>query len=61
MLPIQVLLSGITAGSVYAIVALGFVLIYKGTKVIHFGLGEQVTLGAYLVIIGQLSEIGVHS
>lgn len=54
MLPIQVLLSGITAGSVYAIVALGFVLIYKGTKVIHFGLGEQVTLGAYLVIIGQL-------
>ena len=54
MLPIQVLLSGITAGSVYAIVALSFVLIYKGTKVIHFGLGEQVTLGAYLVIIGQL-------
>jgi len=54
MLAIQVLLSGITAGSIYAIVALGFVLIYKGTKVIHFGLGEQVTLGAYLVIIGQL-------
>ncbi len=54
MLAIQVLLSGITAGSIYAIVALGFVLIYKGTKVIHFGLGEQVTLGAYLVIIAQL-------
>jgi branched-subunit amino acid ABC-type transport system permease component len=28
LLPIQVVLSGITAGSVYAIVALGFVLIY---------------------------------
>jgi len=54
MLPIQILLSGVTAGSIYAIVALGFVLIYKGTKVIHFGLGEQVTLGAYIVIIGQL-------
>jgi branched-chain amino acid transport system permease protein len=54
MLLIQILLSGITAGSIYAIVALGFVLIYKGTRVIHFGLGEQVTLGAYFVIIAQL-------
>jgi branched-chain amino acid transport system permease protein len=50
----QIILSGITAGSVYALVALGFVLIYKGTHVIHFGLGEQVALGAYLVIIIQL-------
>jgi branched-chain amino acid transport system permease protein len=54
MLAIQVLLSGITSGSIYAIVALGFVLIYKGTRVVHFGLGEQVTLGAYLVVIGEL-------
>jgi branched-chain amino acid transport system permease protein len=54
MLAVQVLLSGVTSGSIYAIVALGFVLIYKGTRVVHFGLGEQVTLGAYLVIIGEL-------
>jgi branched-chain amino acid transport system permease protein len=54
MLLAQIILSGITAGAVYALVALGFVLIYKGTHVIHFGLGEQVTLGAYLVIILQL-------
>ena len=54
MLLPQIILSGITAGAVYALVALGFVLIYKGTHVIHFGLGEQVALGAYLVIILQL-------
>src|SRR5215204_3119142 len=54
MLLAQVLLSGITAGAVYGLVALGFVLIYKGTHVIHFGLGEQVALGAYLVILIQL-------
>jgi branched-chain amino acid transport system permease protein len=54
MLIPQIILSGITAGSVYALVALGFVLIYKGTHVIHFGLGGQVALGAYLVIIIQL-------
>jgi branched-subunit amino acid ABC-type transport system permease component len=33
--------------------ALGFVLNHKGTKVSQFGLGEQLTLGGYLVIIGQ--------
>jgi branched-chain amino acid transport system permease protein len=54
MLLPQLILSGMTAGAVYALVALGFVLIYKGTHVIHFGLGEQVALGAYLVIIFQL-------
>jgi branched-chain amino acid transport system permease protein len=54
MLLAQIILSGITAGAVYALVALGFVLIYKGTHVIHFGLGEQVALGAYLVIALQL-------
>ena len=54
MLAIQVILSGVTAGSIYALVALGFVLIFKGTRVIHFGLGEQVTLGAYLVVIAKV-------
>lgn len=54
MLLPQIVLSGITAGSVYTLVALGFVLIYKSTHVIHFGLGEQVALGAYLVIMIQL-------
>jgi branched-chain amino acid transport system permease protein len=50
---LQSLASGIPAGSVYALLALGFVLLYKGTRVIHFGYGEQVVLSAYLVIIGQ--------
>jgi branched-chain amino acid transport system permease protein len=54
MLAIQIILSGVTAGSIYALVALGFVLIFKGTRVIHFGLGEQVTLGAYLVVIAKV-------
>jgi hypothetical protein len=33
MLLAQIIPSGITAGAVYALVALGFVLIYKGTHV----------------------------
>src|ERR1700687_2653536 len=49
----QVLVSSITAGAVYALIALGFVLIHKGTGVVHFGYGDQVTFGAYMVLIGQ--------
>lgn len=44
----QVVLSGIAAGSIYALVALGFVLIYKATDVVNFAQGEMVMLGAYL-------------
>jgi branched-chain amino acid transport system permease protein len=49
----QVVVSSITAGAVYALIALGFVLIHKGTGVVHFGYGDQVTFGAYMVLIGQ--------
>lgn len=47
----QAVASGITAGSVYALVALAFVLLYKGTRVVNFGQGEQVMLGGYLVLV----------
>jgi len=50
----QVLVSSATAGAVYALIALGFVLIHKGTGVVHFGYGDQVTFGAYLVLMGQV-------
>lgn len=42
---IQFLISGITIGSIYAIVALGFVTIYSVTKVINLAQGEFVMLG----------------
>lgn len=46
----QLVLSGIAAGSVYALVALGLVLIYKSTDVVNFAQGELVMLGAYFAI-----------
>jgi branched-chain amino acid transport system permease protein len=55
----QVLVSSVTAGAVYALIALGFVLIHKGTGVVHFGYGDQVTFGAYLVLIAQMSVSGL--
>ena len=50
----QILVSGITAGAVYALVALGFVVLHRGTRVVHFGLGDQMTMSAYLVVIAQV-------
>lgn len=44
---LQQLASGVTAGGVYALIALGFVLIYKSTDVVNFSQGELVTWGAY--------------
>lgn len=42
-------LIGLFSGGLLSLVALGFVLIYKGTKVINFAMGEFMMLGAYFV------------
>ncbi len=42
---LQFALSGITVGSVYALVALGFALIYNASDVINFAQGEFVMIG----------------
>ena len=44
----QLIVSGIAAGSLYALVAMGLVLIYKSTEIVNFAQGESVTIGAYL-------------
>ncbi len=45
---IQLILSGISIGCIYGIVALGFVLIFKATEVINFAQGELMLLGAFI-------------
>ena len=44
---LQLILSGIAVGSTYALVALGFVIIYKATDILNFAQGEILMLGAY--------------
>lgn len=43
----QILVSGIVAGSLYSLIALGFVIIYKTTKVANFAHGDISMMGAY--------------
>ncbi len=47
---IQYLVAGITYGSIYAIVAIGFNIIYNTTGIINFSQGEFVMLGGMLSI-----------
>jgi branched-chain amino acid transport system permease protein len=42
--------SGIALGGAYALVALGFVIVYKATGILNFAQGSLVTLGAYLAV-----------
>ena len=46
---IALLWSGIVTGALYALGALGLVLIYKSTRVVNFGFGNQAALGAFVV------------
>ncbi|MBT4267211.1 MAG: branched-chain amino acid ABC transporter permease [Deltaproteobacteria bacterium] len=45
---VQQLMNGFAMGSIYAIVAIGFVLIYKSTEVVNFAQGELMMVGAFI-------------
>jgi branched-chain amino acid transport system permease protein len=47
---VQLLVAGLTMGAVYAIVALGFTLIYAASDVVNFAQGEFVMLGGLVTV-----------
>jgi branched-chain amino acid transport system permease protein len=42
---VQFIAAGLTAGSIYALVALGFAIVYNASRIINFAQGEFVMLG----------------
>ena len=46
----QFLISGVTSGSIYALIALGFGIIHNATGIVNFAQGEFVMLGAMAMI-----------
>src|SRR6266478_5182562 len=50
-LVLQLLFTGIGIGAVYALVALGFVLIFRATNVVNFAQGEFSMVAAYLMVV----------
>ncbi len=45
----QLMVTGVSIGCIYALAALGFVLIYKSSRVINFAHGELIAIGAFAV------------
>lgn len=60
---IQQLINGLTVGGVYALIALGYTMVYGILELINFAHGEIYMLGAYLGIIflGFFTAIGLTS
>jgi branched-chain amino acid transport system permease protein len=48
---IQMLVSGLSAGSIYALMALGMAVIYRSTTVLNFAQGEVFMLGGFIALI----------
>jgi branched-chain amino acid transport system permease protein len=48
---LQLALSGLSVGSIYAIVALSLAIPFKASRVLNFAQGELVTLGAYIGLV----------
>ena len=48
---LQVLFQGLALGSIYALVALGFVLIIRTTNVVNFAQGDFAMLGGYAMVL----------
>jgi branched-chain amino acid transport system permease protein len=50
-LTVQVFFTGLSAGGVYGLVAIGHSLIYRLTGIVHFALGDLIGLGAFLTLL----------
>ncbi|NRF70395.1 branched-chain amino acid ABC transporter permease [Aquincola sp. S2] len=48
---VQLIISGVALGCIYALIALGFVLIYKATETVNFAQGELMMLGAFAGLV----------
>jgi branched-chain amino acid transport system permease protein len=47
---VQLLFAGLTTGAVYALVALGFTLVFQASEVVNFAQGEFVMLGGMVTV-----------
>ncbi len=55
---LQLLFTGVGVGAIYALVALGFVLLIRAANVVNFAQGEFSMVGAYLMVL-LFTELGL--
>ena len=55
---INYLINGVSLGSVYAIIALGYTMVYGIAKMLNFAHGDVIMIGSY-VVFGTVSTMGL--
>ena len=55
---ISYLINGLSLGSVYAIIALGYTMVYGIAKMLNFAHGDVIMIGAYMALIA-MSQAGL--
>ena len=53
------LINGISLGSVYALIALGYTMVYGIAKMLNFAHGDVIMVGGYAVFVG-VSNLGMN-
>ena len=52
---VQTLISGLSLGAIYALIALGYTMVYGIAKMLNFAHGDVIMVGAYAVIVAVFS------
>lgn len=55
---IQTLISGLSLGSIYALIALGYTMVYGIAKMLNFAHGDIIMIGAYAAIVA-VAQMGL--
>lgn len=53
---LQLIIIGTALGAIYGLLALGFTLVYKATKVFNFAHGDLMMLGAYVLVSFSVTD-----
>ncbi len=53
---ISLIVSGLSIGLMYSLIALGFVLVYKATDAINFAQGEFVMLAGFVAAVALVGQ-----
>ena len=58
---LEQLLNGLRTGSIYALIALGYTMVYGIAKMINFAHGDIIMVGAYTLYVWYLFCICIRS
>ena len=51
------LVNGLSLGSIYAIIALGYTMVYGIAKMLNFAHGDVIMVGAYIAFCGDRKSV----